>query len=101
MNVNEVISNRAIEKLNGQMGSKVPIHPNDDVNKSQSSNDVFPSAMHIAAYVDLKKRLLPALKGLRDALAQKSQEFMSVVKIGRTHLMDATPLTLGQEFSVM
>ncbi len=99
MNVNEVISNRAIEKLNGQMGSKTPIHPNDDVNKSQSSNDVFPSAMHIAAYLDLNKRLLPALRRLRDALAVKSREFMQVVKIGRTHLMDATPLTLGQEFS--
>ncbi|MDP1836623.1 MAG: class II fumarate hydratase [Chlamydiales bacterium] len=99
MNVNEVISNRAIEKLGGKKGSKDPIHPNDDVNKSQSSNDVFPSAMHIAATLAIKTRLNPALKRLRDSLHEKSQEFMQIVKIGRTHLMDATPLTLGQEFS--
>jgi fumarate hydratase class II len=99
MNVNEVISNRAIEILGGKKGSKSPIHPNDDVNKSQSSNDVFPSAMHIAATLAIKTRLIPALKRLRDSLHEKSREFMQIVKIGRTHLMDATPLTLGQEFS--
>ncbi len=99
MNVNEVISNRAIEKLGGQLGSKTPIHPNDDVNKSQSSNDVFPSAMHIAATMAIRDKLLVALRGLRDALAERSAAFMNIVKIGRTHLMDATPLTLGQEFS--
>ncbi|RMF65262.1 MAG: class II fumarate hydratase [Calditrichaeota bacterium] len=99
MNVNEVISNRAIEILGGEMGSKTPIHPNDDVNKSQSSNDTFPTAMHIAAYKMLTENTLPKLQGLHDALAAKSREFMKIVKIGRTHLMDATPLTLGQEFS--
>lgn len=99
MNVNEVISNRAIEKLKGVMGSKSPIHPNDDVNKSQSSNDVFPTAMHIAAMTDIINKLLPALKTLRDTLQEKSDEFQRIIKIGRTHLMDATPLTLGQEFS--
>lgn len=99
MNLNEVISNRAIEKLGGELGSKNPIHPNDDVNKSQSSNDVFPSAMHIAAKLDICEKLIPHLKGLRDALNQKAQEFKDIIKIGRTHLMDATPLTLGQEFS--
>lgn len=99
MNVNEVISNRAIEKLGGVMGSKDPIHPNDDVNKSQSSNDVFPAAMHIAATTAICGRLIPALRHLRASLQRKTEAFWSIVKIGRTHLMDATPLTLGQEFS--
>ena len=99
MNVNEVISNRAIELAGGVMGSKKPIHPNDDVNMSQSSNDTFPTAMHIAAATETSRRLLPAVKKLRDVLHAKSKEFGDVVKIGRTHLMDATPLTLGQEFS--
>ncbi|MGA2810321.1 MAG: class II fumarate hydratase [Candidatus Acidiferrum sp.] len=99
MNVNEVISNRAIEISGGEMGSKKPIHPNDDVNMSQSSNDTFPAAMHIAAATETARRLLPALKSLRDALEAKRKEFADIVKIGRTHLQDATPLTLGQEFS--
>jgi fumarate hydratase class II len=99
MNVNEVISNRAIELAGGVMGSKKPIHPNDDVNMSQSSNDTFPSAMHIAAATETCRRLLPAVNKLRDALDAKAREFMGIVKIGRTHLQDATPLTLGQEFS--
>ncbi len=99
MNLNEVISNRAIEKLGGEMGSKQPIHPNDDVNLSQSSNDVFPSAMHIATMLDICKKLLPNLITLRDTLDKKAESFQDIVKIGRTHLMDATPLTLGQEFS--
>ena len=99
MNVNEVVSNRAIELLGGELGSKRPIHPNDDVNKSQSSNDTFPTAMHIAAYSSLVEHTLPRLGRLQEALAAKAQEFGRVVKIGRTHLMDATPLTLGQEFS--
>ena len=99
MNVNEVISNRAIEMAGGVMGSKKPIHPNDDVNMSQSSNDTFPAAMHIAAATETRRCLLPALKKLRDALDAKAQEFADIVKIGRTHLQDATPLTLGQEFS--
>jgi fumarate hydratase class II len=99
MNVNEVISNRAIELAGGQMGSKKPIHPNDDVNMSQSSNDTFPAAMHIAAATETRQRLLPAVKKLRDALDAKAQEFADIVKIGRTHLQDATPLTVGQEFS--
>src|SRR5689334_24509836 len=99
MNANEVISNRAIELAGGVMGSKKPIHPNDDVNMSQSSNDTFPTAMHIAAATETAKRLLPAVKKLRDVLHAKSKEFGDIVKIGRTHLMDATPLTLGQEFS--
>ncbi len=99
MNVNEVISNRAIEMAGGVMGSKKPIHPNDDVNMSQSSNDTFPAAMHIAAATETCRRLLPAVKKLRDALDAKAREFMGIVKIGRTHLQDATPLTLGQEFS--
>jgi fumarate hydratase, class II len=94
-----VISNRAIEIAGGVMGSKKPIHPNDDVNMSQSSNDTFPAAMHIAAAAETARRLLPAIKTLRDALDVKAKEFASVVKIGRTHLQDATPLTLGQEFS--
>ena len=99
MNVNEVISNRAIQIAHAEMGSKKPIHPNDDVNMSQSSNDTFPAAMHIAAATETSRRLLPAVKKLRDALDAKSKEFAGVVKIGRTHLQDATPLTVGQEFS--
>lgn len=99
MNANEVISNRAIQMARGKMGSKRPIHPNDDVNKSQSSNDTFPTAMHVAAVEQIQKKLIPSVKALRDELAKKSREFKSIVKIGRTHLMDATPLTLGQEFS--
>ena len=99
MNVNEVISNRAIELLGGHMGSKTPIHPNDDVNKSQSSNDTFPTAMHIAAMQLIQTNTLPRLKQLQAIFAKKSDEFKRIVKIGRTHLMDATPLTLGQEFS--
>src|SRR5437588_2504980 len=99
MNVNEVISNRAIELAGGEMGSKKPIHPNDDVNMSQSSNDTFPTAMHIAAAAETARRLLPAVKKLRDALDAKGKEFAGIVKIGRTHLQDATPLTLEQEFS--
>jgi fumarate hydratase class II len=99
MNVNEVISNRAIELSGGVMGSKKPIHPNDDVNMSQSSNDTFPTAMHIAAATETMRKLLPAVKNLRDALDAKAREFMGIVKIGRTHLQDATPLTVGQEFS--
>jgi fumarate hydratase class II len=99
MNVNEVISNRAIEISGGEMGSKKPIHPNDDVNMSQSSNDTFPAAMHIAAAAETARRLLPAIKKLRDSLDAKGKEFADVVKIGRTHLQDATPLTFGQEFS--
>jgi fumarate hydratase, class II len=99
MNVNEVISNRAIEIAGGVMGSKKPVHPNDDVNMSQSSNDTFPTAMHIAAAAETYRRLLPAVKKLRDALDAKAKEFAGIVKIGRTHLQDATPLTVGQEFS--
>jgi len=99
MNANEVISNRAIEMADGEMGSKSPIHPNDDVNKSQSSNDTFPTAMHIAAVEQVEKLLLPALDRIIQTFEQKQKDFMSIVKIGRTHLMDATPLTLGQEFS--
>ncbi|HJZ58748.1 MAG TPA: class II fumarate hydratase [Gemmataceae bacterium] len=98
MNVNEVISNRAIEMAGGQMGSKKPVHPNDDVNMSQSSNDTFPTAMHIAAAEEIVHRLIPSVQALRDALAAKAKEFEGIVKIGRTHLMDAVPLTLGQEF---
>jgi fumarate hydratase, class II len=99
MNVNEVISNRAIEIAGGVMGSKKPIHPNDDVNMSQSSNDTFPTAMSIAAATETARRLLPAVKKLRDVLLAKSLEFADIVKVGRTHLQDATPLTFGQEFS--
>jgi fumarate hydratase, class II len=99
MNANEVISNRAIELMKGQIGSKKPIHPNDDVNKSQSSNDVFPTAMHIAAVEALEKNLLPSLEKFHKALAEKEKAFAKIIKVGRTHLMDATPLTLGQEFS--
>ncbi len=97
MNANEVIANRAIELAGGVMGSKRPVHPNDDVNRSQSSNDVFPTVMHVAAVAELAGRLQPALAGLRDALAAKAAGFADVIKIGRTHLMDAVPLTLGQE----
>ncbi len=99
MNVNEVISNRAIEMAGGEMGSKKPVHPNDDVNKAQSSNDTYPTAMHIAAAEELVKRLIPAVTKLRDTLQHKSEQFKDIIKTGRTHLMDATPLTLGQEFS--
>lgn len=99
MNVNEVISNRAIELSGGVMGSKKPIHPNDDVNKAQSSNDTFPTAMNIAAIEQIHSHLIPCITKLRDALQKKSIEFKDIIKIGRTHLMDATPLTLGQEFS--
>ncbi len=99
MNVNEVIANRAIELAGGELGSKRPIHPNDDVNKSQSSNDVFPTAMHIAAAEQLVHTLLPAVRELQQTLQRKSEEFADIIKIGRTHLMDAVPLTLGQEFS--
>jgi len=99
MNANEVISNRAIEMLGGEMGSKKPVHPNDHVNMSQSSNDTFPTAMSIAAVERIHHHLLPNLRILRDTLDQKAKEFADIIKIGRTHLMDATPLTLGQEFS--
>ncbi|CAG7835713.1 unnamed protein product [Allacma fusca] len=99
MNTNEVISNRAIQILGGELGSKTPVHPNDHVNKSQSSNDTFPTAMHIAVGIELNQTLLPALTMLRDALNKKSNEFKNIIKIGRTHTQDATPLTLGQEFS--
>ena len=99
MNANEVIANRAIEIAGGVLGSKDPIHPNDDVNKSQSSNDTFPTAMHIAAVSMIINQLVPALSALQTTLAEKAKAFADIVKIGRTHLMDATPLTLGQEFS--
>lgn len=99
MNINEVISNRAIEIAGGILGSKKPIHPNDDVNQSQSSNDTFPTAMHIAAVEELHNHLLPSVRKLRKALEEKMQEFDAIIKIGRTHLMDAVPLSLGQEFS--
>lgn len=99
MNSNEVIANRAIEMAGGELGSKKPIHPNDDVNKSQSSNDTFPTAMHIAAAEEINNRLLPAIAILRTTLNSKAKEFDSIIKVGRTHLMDAVPLTLGQEFS--
>ncbi|MBM9499341.1 class II fumarate hydratase [Leptospira sp. 201903071] len=99
MNSNEVISNRAIEIAGGVKGSKKPIHPNDDVNKAQSSNDTFPTAMHIAAAEQLNQKLIPALVQLKETLKKKAEEFQNIIKIGRTHLQDATPLTLGQEFS--
>jgi fumarate hydratase, class II len=99
MNVNEVIANRAIELAGGTLGSKDPVHPNDDVNRSQSSNDTFPTAMHIAAVLELRRRLLPAVVQLRDALQERATTFGAVTKIGRTHLMDAVPLTVEQEFS--
>ncbi|MGK7953780.1 MAG: class II fumarate hydratase [Crocosphaera sp.] len=99
MNANEVIANRAIELAGGILGSKDPIHPNDHVNMSQSSNDTFPTAMHIAAVEEITHKLLPSITKLRDSLEEKTKEFQTIVKIGRTHLMDAVPLTLGQEFS--
>ncbi len=99
MNVNEVIANRAIEMMGGKIGSKKPVHPNDHVNKSQSTNDVFPTAMHIAIALKSRDKLLPSLKILEKELEKKVREFKKIVKIGRTHLQDATPLTLGQEFS--
>ncbi|KAK5065182.1 hypothetical protein LTR84_001018 [Exophiala bonariae] len=99
MNANEVISNRAIEILGGELGSKKPVHPNDHVNMSASSNDSFPTVMHIAAVLDFEQKLIPALTNLRDALQKKKESFDHIIKIGRTHLQDATPLTLGQEFS--
>jgi fumarate hydratase class II len=99
MNANEVISNRAIELLGGELGSKAPVHPNDHVNRSQSSNDVFPTAMHVAAVEQIAGRLIPAVEALRQTLDEKARAFSGIVKIGRTHLQDATPLRLGQEFS--
>ena len=99
MNVNEVIANRAIQMMGGKLGTKKPVHPNDHVNKSQSTNDVFPSAMHIAIAIKVRDKLLPSLKLLEKELGKKVKEFNKIVKLGRTHLQDATPLTLGQEFS--
>ena len=99
MNVNEVIANRAIQMMGGKMGAKKPVHPNDHVNKSQSTNDVFPTAMHIAIAIKAKDKLLPSLRLLEKQLKKKTSEFKNIVKVGRTHLQDATPLTLGQEFS--
>jgi len=99
MNANEVIANRAIELAGGARGSKSPVHPNDDVNRSQSSNDVFPTVMHVAVALAMRERLLPAVARLRGAIEDKARAFMDVVKVGRTHMMDATPLTLGQEMS--
>ena len=99
MNANEVIANRAIEILGGTLGSKTPVHPNDHVNMSQSSNDTYPTAMHIACAEEIRHRLLPALQKLRNALNDKAGEWKRIIKIGRTHAQDATPLTLGQEFS--
>jgi fumarate hydratase, class II len=99
MNANEVIANRAIELAGGVRGSKKPVHPNDDVNQQQSSNDVFPTAMHVAAALEIRGRLVPSVQRLRDTLARKSEAFASIVKIGRTHLQDATPISLGQEIS--
>jgi fumarate hydratase class II len=99
MNANEVISNRAIEIAGGVLGSKTPVHPNDHVNRGQSSNDTFPTAMYIATAEELVHKLIPAVEILRDTLAAKVQEFAKVVKVGRTHLQDATPITLGQEIS--
>ncbi|XP_021963273.1 fumarate hydratase, mitochondrial isoform X1 [Folsomia candida] len=99
MNTNEVISNRAIQLMGGVLGSKNPVHPNDHVNKSQSSNDTFPTAMHISVAMEINSTLLPGMELLRDALQKKSKEFEKIIKIGRTHTQDATPLTLGQEFS--
>ena len=99
MNVNEVIANRAIEMMGGKLGSKKPVHPNDHVNKSQSTNDVFPSAMHISIAIKTNEKLIPSLKLLEKELSKKVREFKRIVKVGRTHLQDATPITLGQEFS--
>ena len=99
MNLNEVIANRAIEMMGGELGSKKPVHPNDHVNKSQSTNDTFPTVINVAAAIEIHKHLLPAVGSLRDELKNKVEEFRGIVKLGRTHLQDATPLTLGQEFS--
>lgn len=99
MNANEVISNRAIEILGGKMGSKKPVHPNDHVNMSASSNDTFPTVMHIAAVLEIEEQLIPAIKSLRDGLQVKVDQWQNIIKIGRTHLQDATPITLAQEFS--
>ena len=99
MNVNEVIANRAIQILGGKMGTKKPVHPNDHVNKSQSTNDVFPTAMHMAIAIRARGKLLPSLKLLQSEIRKKVKQFAKIVKVGRTHLQDATPLTLGQEFS--
>ena len=99
MNVNEVIANRAIEMMGGKMGTKQPIHPNDHVNKSQSTNDVFPTAMHISIALRANTKLIPSLRLLEKELAKKVKQFKDIVKVGRTHLQDATPITLGQEFS--
>ena len=99
MNSNEVISNRAIELAGGEMGSKSPVHPNDHVNRGQSSNDTFPTAMYIATVLELNEKLFPAIKVLRDTLAAKAEAYKDIVKTGRTHLQDATPITLGQEIS--
>src|SRR6476659_1381525 len=99
MNANEVIANRAIEMLGGVMGSKKPVHPNDHVNMSQSSNDTYPTAMHIACAEEVERTLLPGLRELHAALLEKQRAFAHIIKIGRTHTQDATPLTLGQEFS--
>ena len=99
MNVNEVLSNRAIQLLGGEIGSKVPVHPNDDLNMGQSSNDTFPTAMHIAAVLELEDHLLPHAEALATAIEIKSKEWNDVVKTGRTHLQDAVPLTVGQEWS--
>ncbi len=99
MNVNEVISNRAIEMMGGRLGSKSPVHPNDHVNMGQSSNDTFPTAMHIAAVMHIQKRLIPSLIAIKECFEAKVQEFEHIIKIGRTHMQDATPITLGQEFS--
>ena len=96
MNVNEVISNRCMQLLGGELGSKTPIHPNDDVNMGQSSNDTFPSAMYIAAVLEIQDRLLPRVRSLQQAIATNAKQWNSVVKIGRTHLEDAVPLTVGQ-----
>lgn len=99
MNMNEVLANRASEILGGERGMARLVHPNDDVNKSQSSNDVFPTAMHVAAVIALREQLIPQIQVLKKTLSQKSDAFKDIVKIGRTHLQDATPLTLGQEIS--
>src|SRR5438094_4692519 len=99
MNVNEVLANRAIQLLGGRIGSKSPVHPNDDVNMGQSSNDTFPTAMHIAAVLELEEHLLPHAEALATAIEAKAQEWRDIVKIGRTHLQDAVPLTVGQEWS--
>src|SRR5690348_1173715 len=99
MNINEVLSNRAIQLLGGKIGSKEPVHPNDDINMGQSSNDTFPTAMHIAAILELEQHLLPHAEALANAIEAKANQWMDIVKTGRTHLMDATPLTVGQEWS--